>query len=212
MTETKLERKTLRDWREEFGLTQKELAILADCSGGAIGNIERGEVAPDTEVGQRIAQALGLAPGQILRGELPADKIDISAFNDFSQHAPRKPVKWWRERHSLTRGELCRLAGISHSTLYRIEAGKRIRNDPSLIKRKLALALQVYPDSLALPGDKVSEEEKSLEVILAAQTRRQSRLLRRWQDAVLDGRYLTNRAYDDLDGLIKDTAQELEGT
>ncbi|MGN6128561.1 MAG: helix-turn-helix domain-containing protein [Humibacter sp.] len=58
----------IRDWRTGQGLTQEELASGSGVDSTTIGKIERGERNPNVHNLIRIAVALGVDPGQLLRG------------------------------------------------------------------------------------------------------------------------------------------------
>lgn len=51
--------------REELGLSQADLAGLAGLHVVEVGLVERGDRAPGTEVGRRLAAALGTDPGAL---------------------------------------------------------------------------------------------------------------------------------------------------
>jgi transcriptional regulator with XRE-family HTH domain len=48
----------IRELRRAAGITQRELAILADCSVGTIANLENGEIPKRGEVLPRVLQTL----------------------------------------------------------------------------------------------------------------------------------------------------------
>jgi transcriptional regulator with XRE-family HTH domain len=64
----------IRDWRIGQGLTQEELAGGSGVDATTIGKIERGERNPNVHNLIRIAVALGVDPGEFLRG-MRADMV-----------------------------------------------------------------------------------------------------------------------------------------
>ncbi|MGO0122993.1 helix-turn-helix domain-containing protein [Desulfothermobacter acidiphilus] len=52
----------LRSLREEYGLTQAQLAAMAGVTAGLIGQIEQGKVQPSLKTLEKIAQAMGVSP------------------------------------------------------------------------------------------------------------------------------------------------------
>jgi len=59
--------KTLRELRTERGLSQEKLAEMAGLDRNYVGMIERGERNPAVVNIVKIAKALGVAPGELLR-------------------------------------------------------------------------------------------------------------------------------------------------
>jgi transcriptional regulator with XRE-family HTH domain len=211
VTETKLERKTLREWREEAGLTLAELGELAGCAKSTVRDIEQGSTKPGSRAARAIAAALGITIDQIVEG-MPEREIDTAWWgNDgFSPTAPTKPLRWWRERRALTTRELSRLSGVNARTIENIEIGAH--NGVRLpTRRLLANALKVYPDKLLLPGDQRSTEERSVESILRAELRGARRALGKAHDFMLDDSNITFKAQDARDALLPDIQRELKG-
>ena len=58
-------RLNMKYYRDERKLSQSELAVLADCSNGLIGNIEAGKVHPSFETITAIAAALKVHPADL---------------------------------------------------------------------------------------------------------------------------------------------------
>jgi transcriptional regulator with XRE-family HTH domain len=52
----------LKTLREEYGMTQAQLAGLAGVTAGLIGQIEQGKVQPSLKTLEKIAHALGVSP------------------------------------------------------------------------------------------------------------------------------------------------------
>lgn len=52
----------LKTLREEYGLTQAQLASLAGVTAGLIGQIEQGKVQPSLKTLEKLAQAMGVSP------------------------------------------------------------------------------------------------------------------------------------------------------
>lgn len=206
-------KKTVREWREEFGFKQYEFAELAGCARSALGTIERGEVILDSGTGKKVLAALhelGVNPDQIAPSGRPEDTIDISAFDDFSQDAPRKPLKWWRERRALSIRALWRLSGVGVTTISSIENGHQVKLQAAT-KRKLCLALQIAPDSLALPGDPQATDEGTVEGYLRAELRGARHALRKAYDFMRHDPNITHRALDTRDAVLPDIERETRG-
>jgi transcriptional regulator with XRE-family HTH domain len=213
MTETKLERKTLREWRQEMRLTQLEVAELAGISDNHYRQYERGDLSIRKKTGLKITNALGIKPSQVVPAEWKID-VDTSDWVDdgFSPEAPRQTLKWWRERRGLSQRELSYLAGISIGYAGNIEGGA-VKRVPPHTRRKLARALQVAPVKLIFPGDDaVPSSEKSLESILRAELRGARRALGKAHDFMVDDANITFRAQDKRDSLLPEIQRELKGT
>jgi transcriptional regulator with XRE-family HTH domain len=52
--------RALRSARQEAGLSQRQVAELADVPASTIGRIERGQVSPTVQMLERLAGAMGL--------------------------------------------------------------------------------------------------------------------------------------------------------
>jgi transcriptional regulator with XRE-family HTH domain len=150
------ERKTLLEWRWEFGLTQRELAELSDSTYATIANIERGRCTTKTPTAFRVAKALGLHPHQILAGASrpprPPTPVVSPTDDGYRPDTPRKPLRWWREKRALSQEHLATLADVSTNTLWNIETGRTSMTKPS-VKKRLADALKVAPDKIIFPGE-----------------------------------------------------------
>lgn len=66
-----------RRYREEHGLSQKELAIKLGVTQGAIGHIERGIREVTAKKAREWAEVLGVTPAEIMFPEL--DRADAEA-------------------------------------------------------------------------------------------------------------------------------------
>ncbi len=208
------EQQTLREWRHDAGLTQRELAELVGCTPEMIVQIEKGYTGTDNGTTRKAAEVLGIHRSQILP-TTPAilQQIDKSAWEDGrTPAAPKQSLRWWRERRSLTPRELSILAGVDPGKVKRIEARKVQKVMPET-RRKLAAALFVSPDKLILPGDKEkTTEEEYAETILRAELRGARRALRRSYDFLRDDSNISLRNLDKRDALLPELERELKGT
>ena len=66
--------RTVRRLRHDLGLSQEELADLANIHRTYIGGIERGERNPTLTMIVRLAETLGVPPATLLESELPVNK------------------------------------------------------------------------------------------------------------------------------------------
>lgn len=214
-----LEKKTLREWRLDAGLTQRELGEFVDSSQGHLSTLEFGIRSSDTMILRKIAQVLDISIDQIL----PAEKKPQVPEPDYrvdglSPEAPRRDLRWWRERRYLGIRDLAYLSGVNESTILRLEQfvlqgrGKRKSQTRPMTRRKLCEVLKVSPDKLALPGDDpVVEDSQKTEDVLRAELRGVRRMLRRSYDFLRDDANITFKALDKRDVLLGDVEQEIKG-
>lgn len=211
MMGTELEKKTLREWREEAGLTQAELAELAGCSKSTVSDLELGNTSPTSFSGIKIATVLGLTVEQVL---IPTPKNGVRnaiSMPDPPFNPPRQTLEWWRTYYSLTQRELARLSGLGSAVVQHIERGTH-KNTAPRTRRKLAQALGIPPDKLILPGDDaIPEQEKSEMDFLRAELRGARRALRKAHDFLRHDPNIAMRALDNRDAILPDIEKEVRG-
>lgn len=206
------EKKTLKEWRIANGLKQKELAELAGCSTSLVSHIESGQSRLTTRGGYEIAAALGVSVDQIVAIDATEGlTLNHRGIDGFAPSAPRKDLRWWRERRALTLAELSSLSGVYSSRISQIESGKA-RKVQSDTRRKLAQALGVDPGKLALPGErKTSAEEDRLEALLRADLRGARSALKKAYDFMRNDAAITFRYQDTRDAILPDIEREVRG-
>lgn len=213
MTETELERKTLREWRESVGLEQRELADLCGVSHQRISALELGERRIENTTGQLVAKTLGLSIEQIMPERPKGVTVpDTSGWDDgFSQSAPREHLRWWREHRGLSQRQLAAMAGLYYSHFTKIELGL-LKSVTITTRRKLATALKVHLEKLILPGDDATpSRQQALEDLLRAELNGKKRAIRRLHDFLIDDSNITFKAQDARDALLRDIGPELKG-
>jgi transcriptional regulator with XRE-family HTH domain len=129
------ETRQLRAVREAAGLTQEQLATRSGVTQETISRLERGSHTPQARTLQRLADALGIPPNQILTVE-PAAEVTLCA--DLGM-LPRSSAEF-RERlaaaidRGFPRGAAVQHFGVSHRTsarwLARHRAGQSLANQP----------------------------------------------------------------------------------
>lgn len=70
----------LRTLREEYGLTQAQLASMAGVTAGLIGQIEQGKVQPSLKTLEKIAEVMGVAPCYFITEQDSLDRM-VSLLN-----------------------------------------------------------------------------------------------------------------------------------
>lgn len=65
----------IRKYREERGLSQKELSELIGVSNSRVSNWEQGLNRPDADMLADICRALKVSPGELLDVRLPSDEL-----------------------------------------------------------------------------------------------------------------------------------------
>lgn len=213
MSETKLQQKTLREWRKEFGLSRREVAQLAGCAISTVTSVELGDATLTSAGAKRVLTALDLKVEQVIRGEPQRANVDESSWrlDRFSESAPRKTLRWWRERRSLTQRELAIKAGFSHHLISNIERSAYKSASP-VTRRSLASALRVSPEKLVLPGDdaKVSAE-RNVEDLLRAELRGTRKALKKAHDFMRYDPNIAMRSLDARDAILGDIEREVRG-
>jgi transcriptional regulator with XRE-family HTH domain len=128
----------LRRVREHAGLSQAQLARLADVRPATVSDIETGRHRPSLAVAQRLVHALGLTM---------ADVWDVGGVwpgsNSSSSIARRL-----RFRDGLTQQQVADQAGVTVDVVSRLEAGHRIlpRNAKAIALVLGASASDLLPD------------------------------------------------------------------
>lgn len=212
-TEEQQQRKTLREWRERRGFSQKGMARIAHLNNTTIFGLEKGAIPLDSESAQKVMAFLEVTPEQVLPCSYEVD-IDPGMWpNDgLIPEAPHQPLKWWRERRGLTQTELCVYAGVSLNTVKDIEQATW-KNVRPATRRKLARALKVAPDKIIFPGQNVRpSSEREPEDVLRAELRGARRALRKAYDFLRDDPNIALKALDKRDAIMGDIERELRGT
>lgn len=75
--------KRLREARNKAGLTQEQLAEIADVGVMYLGEIERGVKMPSMKIFIKVIEALNISADYILRNELPSGKEYV--FNEVTE-------------------------------------------------------------------------------------------------------------------------------
>lgn len=214
MTDTKLEKKTLKEWREEAGLQQGEVGELAGCSHATVSAVELGNISLDAKAARRILEVLELDKSEVLQENELEDFYGFANWADdgYSPDAPRRPLKWWRQRRNLSLSDLHHLAGVARSTIQRLEAPGSTYPTRPLTKRNLCKALRLEPDKLLLPGEGVPEESRILlDDGLRAELRGARRALKKAYDFIREDPNVSLRALDKRDAILPDIERELRG-
>ncbi len=218
MTETKVEQKTLREWRERLGLKQWELCELANVHRSAIGKVEQGLIPFDSGTGRKVLRALedlGIPADQIRPDRTKLKDIESSVIwseDGLADDAPARTLAQWRVARGLSATDLGILAGVHDQTIRKIERGAR-RDAHGPTRRALAKALRVRPDKLLFPSDKkLPEREQSPEAYLRAELRGARRALRRSYDFLRDDSNISLRNLGKRDALLPEIERELKGT
>lgn len=213
---TELKRQTLKEWRHETGLTQRELAELAGVDKSSVAHVEQGLRSIKGRTARPIAAALDLHMSQIVE-EPP--KTPMSFKNSHSPDLPRKTLQSWRQQYSLSLGDLAVLAQLQPDTLRRIENGsldnkRPIRNVRITTRIKLARALGIPVGNLIVPGDNTptpTVTEESLEALLRSELRGARRALRKAYDFLRHDPNISHRALDQRDAILPDIERETKG-
>jgi transcriptional regulator with XRE-family HTH domain len=129
----------LRQWRNQAGLSLRELAIAIGRSTGNLSRIERGHLPPPrVDILDKLAAALGVPNEDLYEAAgLPTAGADQqSATEAFGQ-----AVRAWRNKAGLTQEQVQDATGISAMKLSRIERG--LVTPPGSILDQLATTLAV---------------------------------------------------------------------
>lgn len=221
MIENGVKPKTIRELREDAGLTQRELAELVGFGRTAIRDFEIGSKSLDAPSSRRIMEALGVSPNQVTpvdpRHAIPVPNFDVDGL---SADAPRLELRAWRELRCVSVQDLAVLVGMASSNIERLEGvsngarGKKRTVFPAT-RRYLCEVLRVRPDKLILPGDDaIPEQERSALSYAREEVREYQKHTRRTYDFLRDISNVTHkgqdlRAYADL---LAEAERKLKGT
>lgn len=142
---------TVRSLREQKGLTVTELARAAGLSPAHISEIERGLTAPSIRTLEKLAQALGVSPGALVRS--------------VGANGVGEKLRRLRERLGLSQKEVAEKAGVSYGLIGQIESGRTQSSVTTL--SLLAEALGVSPCYFLMDEEEVLEVTRSLSPELA---------------------------------------------
>lgn len=129
----------LRQWRNQAGLSLRELGSAVGRTQGNLSRIERGHLPPPrVDILDKLAAALGL-PNEVLyeaAGQRPTGGDQPSAAEGFGQ-----AVRAWRDKAGVTQRQVQDATGIPAMRLSRIERGLVVPSNSDL--DQLATALGV---------------------------------------------------------------------
>lgn len=150
----------MRTARRRAGLSQAELARAARLDRAAVGFLERAERSPELSTLLRVARALGLEAGELLRGVGSAGRQSAPEreHRDQLRHDPAvrfgAALRRARGRAGLSQQALALRAGIDRAAISVYERGAREPNLRTVLK--LARALSLSPASLLESVDRTS--------------------------------------------------------
>ena len=211
------EKKTLSEWREAEGLTRRDLAELAGVTYGTIEYLETRAKDGRPPSLRPVADALGIAPPQILPPEPPPqDKFDWREDGHSTATPPRTPQAW-RETRGMSMVDLARLSGVHENTIKAYEtAAKQGVNKPPYpsTRSKIAKALRVSPDKIIWHGKTLYQQqvETAREDRMRAEIRAHQRVLREVYDFLRNDAAITFRYMDARDILLAKVENEIRGT
>lgn len=207
------ERKTLKEWRLDVGITQTDIAKMLGCSRTNIQYLEAGVVSLDSRTARDYMDALNLSEEMVELGP-PKWAADNAVWIDdgYKADTPRRPLKWWRLRRGLSQAALAGLAGLHPVTIRALERGKQNLGAPGT-RSKVASALRVSPEKLVLPGDKDGpDEDVDVTAVLRAELRGKIRVLKKARDFMRNDAAITFRYQDARDAILPDIEREIRGT
>lgn len=137
---------TVRRLREQKGITVTELARATGLSPAHISEIERGRTAPSVRTLEKLARALGVSPGVLVRS--------------VGANGVGEKLRRLRERLGLTQKEVAEKAGVSYGLIGQIESGRTQSSVTTL--SLLAEALGVSPCYFLMDEEEVLEVTRSL--------------------------------------------------
>lgn len=137
---------TVRKLREQKGITVTELARASGLSPAHISEIERGRTAPSVRTVEKLARALGVSPGVLVRS--------------VGANGVGEKLRRLRERLGLTQKEVAEKAGVSYGLIGQIESGRTQSSVTTL--SLLAEALGVSPCYFLMDEEEVLEVTRSL--------------------------------------------------
>lgn len=137
---------TVRALREKKGMTVTDLARSTGLSPAHISEIERGRTAASVATLEKLARALGVSPGVLVRS--------------VGANGVGEKLRRLRERLGLTQKEVAEKAGVSYGLIGQIESG-RTQSSVTTLSR-LAEALGVSPCYFLMDEEEVLEVTRSL--------------------------------------------------
>lgn len=141
----------MRDARHRANLSQIGLAEVTGLDRAAISFLERADRAPDLSTLVRVAQALSVKPGDLLRGLGPTDSTARGPrFNDGAPETRAlhfgKNLRWARQRVGMSQEALAFEAKVDRAAISVYERGVREPNLRTILK--LSEALELRPAAL----------------------------------------------------------------
>jgi transcriptional regulator with XRE-family HTH domain len=137
----------MRDARHRANLSQIGLAEVTGLDRAAISFLERADRAPDLSTLVRVARALNVKPGELLRGLGPAD----SSARGPRSHDPAPEtralhfgmnLRWARRRVDMSQETLAFEAKVDRAAISVYERGVREPNLRTVLKLSSALGLR----------------------------------------------------------------------
>ncbi len=155
----------IKKFREESGVTAKNLAQQIGLSASQMSRLESGQRRINSEVLMRIAKALGVAPSQLI------DDTTGHGVRSLSQSAAApfrssigKIIRSARRQKHLTVEDLARKTGVSRAYAVSVEEGRRSGLETDYI-RMACKALGLAPlDMITLAEEKLDNFEPAAEV------------------------------------------------
>lgn len=143
--------RNLRLARDRAGLTQVQLSSAAPLDRAAISRLECGERAPDMTTLLRLCAALGVTPGDLLRGVGDGEAVrggprheNGAAGNSAALFGAN--LRWVRQRAKMSQERLSLDADVDRAAISVYENGGREPNLRTVLK--LASRLEVRPGVL----------------------------------------------------------------
>lgn len=141
----------MRDARHRANLSQVGLAEATGLDRAAISFLERADRAPDLSTLVRVARALHVKPGELLRGLGPADST--ARGPRFGEPPPENRalhfgmnLRWARQRVGMSQETLAYDAKVDRAAISVYERGVREPNLRTILK--LSEALEMRPAAL----------------------------------------------------------------
>jgi transcriptional regulator with XRE-family HTH domain len=214
MTQTAIQKKSLKELRKESLLSQADVADILGVSQATVSRFESGVQVP--ERGQR--QTLRELYDTELHGTsgvqwIDKNQLDLKWLRHTNPNDPRRTLRWWRDHRHLSVEELAELSGLSPKTINNWEKGAVLTMRPKN-RRALAKALMIAPDKLVLPGDeeKLSPGFTDRTANLRAELRGARHALRLAYDILREDAAITHRWQQSRDDVMPEIVRELKGT
>lgn len=160
----------LAAWRKFRGLTMMELAEKAALPTALITNLEAGVRGYDQDTLEALANALNCSPSQLISEPPPEQYAAVAPWVHPDQPAGHY-LREWRLDRNLTLQDLAQLAGMTHTTVSRLERGLIPYSQRSL--ERLAAALHTDPASIILVPPRVGS---TLHVLLSMSAEKRAQL------------------------------------